>query len=72
MTTATASNLLELRHASTEHAIFVVVPERTFFVIDGVATDEGAVSAGPQTRLDKSLFHRGPSGSTAARRTSGY
>lgn len=36
MTTPTASNFLELRHASTTHAIFVVVPERRFFAIDGI------------------------------------
>lgn len=36
MTAPLASNFLELRHASTEHAIFVVVPERTFFAIDGI------------------------------------
>ena len=36
MTGPLASNFLELRHASTEHAIFVVVPERAFFAIDGV------------------------------------
>ncbi len=35
MTLPTASSFLELRHASTDHAIFVVVPERTFFAIDG-------------------------------------
>ncbi len=30
------SSFLELRHASTDHAIFVVVPERRFLAIDGV------------------------------------
>jgi hypothetical protein len=30
------SNFLELRHASTDHAIFVVVPERRFLAIDGM------------------------------------
>ncbi len=42
MTMPGASNFLELRHASTDHAIFVVVPERTFFAIDGVGHPEGA------------------------------
>jgi len=42
VTTPTASNSLELRHASTENAIFVVVPERTFFAIDGVGEPTGA------------------------------
>jgi hypothetical protein len=31
-----ASGFLELRHASTERAIFVVVPERRFLAIDGL------------------------------------
>lgn len=36
MTPATVSNFLELRHASTDHPIFVVASERRFFAIDGV------------------------------------
>jgi hypothetical protein len=36
MTTPAASRFLELRHASTDHAIFVVVPERSLLAIDGV------------------------------------
>jgi hypothetical protein len=42
MTIPTASNFLELRHASTDHAIFVVVPERRFFAIEGVGEPGGA------------------------------
>jgi hypothetical protein len=42
MTIPNTSNFLELRHASTDHAIFVVVPERTFFAIDGVGEPNGA------------------------------
>jgi hypothetical protein len=36
------SSFLELRHASTDHAIFVVVPERRFIAIDGVGEPGGA------------------------------
>lgn len=36
MTPATASSFLELRHASTDHPIFVVVSERRFYAIDGI------------------------------------
>ena len=43
MTTPIASNFLELRHASTDHALFVVVPERrNFFAIDGVGEPDGS------------------------------
>ena len=42
MTTPTASNFLELRHASTTHAIFVLVPERRFFAIDGIGEPDAA------------------------------
>ena len=36
MTIPTASTFLELRHASTARAIFVVVPERRFLAVDGI------------------------------------
>jgi hypothetical protein len=36
MTIPTASNFLELRHASTARAIFVVAPERRFLAVDGI------------------------------------
>jgi hypothetical protein len=36
MTFSTPSGFLELRHASTDHPIFVVVPERRFYAIDGL------------------------------------
>jgi hypothetical protein len=42
MDTPTASSFLELRHASTDHPIFVVVPERRFYAIDGVGEPAAA------------------------------
>jgi hypothetical protein len=36
------STFLELRHASTDHAIFVVVPERRFLAVDGVGLPTAA------------------------------
>ena len=61
MTTPTASSFLELRHASTDHAIFVVVPERTFFAIDGVgepgASDYRLATSALRTAVDL-LLHR--------------
>ena len=42
MTPPTASNFLELRHASTDRAIFVVVPERSFLAIDGIGEPAAA------------------------------
>jgi len=60
MTIPTTSNFLELRHASTDHAIFVVVPERTFFAIDGVgeptATDFRLATSALRTAVD--VLHR--------------
>jgi hypothetical protein len=43
------SGFLELRHASTDHAIFVVVPERRFLAIDGRG-DPGAADFALATR----------------------
>jgi hypothetical protein len=61
MTTPTPSSFLELRHASTDHAIFVVVPERTFFAIDGVgepgASDYRLATTALRTAIDL-LLHR--------------
>lgn len=61
MTTPAASNFLELRHASTDHAIFVVVPERTFFAIDGVGGPGAAgfrlATSALRTAIDV-LLHR--------------
>lgn len=61
MTIPTASNFLELRHASTDHAIFVVVPERTFFAIDGLggpgAADFRLATSALRTAIDL-LLHR--------------
>ena len=61
MTIPTASSFLELRHASTDHAIFVVVPERTFFAIDGVgepgASDYRLATSALRTAIDL-LLHR--------------
>ena len=42
MTIPTASSFLELRHASTAHAIFVVVPERRFLAVDGLGEPRAA------------------------------
>jgi hypothetical protein len=42
MTIPTASNFLELRHASTAHAIFVVAPERRFLAVDGIGEPNAA------------------------------
>ena len=39
---AVPSSSLELRHASTDHAIFVVVPERRFLAIGGVGGPMGS------------------------------
>ena len=59
MTTPTASGFLELRHASTDHAIFVVVPERSFFAIDGVgeagASDFRLATSALRTAVDNLL-----------------
>ena len=42
MTTQDPVDLFELRHAATDHATFVVVPERTVLAIDGVGGPAGA------------------------------
>jgi len=56
VTTPAASSFLELRHASTDHAIFVVVPERTFFAIDGIgepgASDFRLATSALRTAID--------------------
>jgi len=55
-TTTSASSFLELRHASTDHAIFVVVPERSFLAIDGVgepsASDFHLATSALRTAVD--------------------
>ena len=42
MTTEPASDRLELRHAATDRAIIVVVPERRMFAIDGLGDPRAA------------------------------
>jgi hypothetical protein len=60
MTTPAPSNFLELRHASTDRAIFVVVPERTFFAVDGVgesgASDFRLATSALRTVIDLLLL----------------
>lgn len=41
MTTQDLSDSLELRHAATDHATIVVVPDRRMFAIDGVGAPTG-------------------------------
>jgi len=41
-TVVTSSSSLELRHASTDHPIFVVVPPRRFLAIDGIGRPEAS------------------------------
>lgn len=41
MTTEQVSDTLELRHAATDHATIVVVPERRMFAVDGVGSPAG-------------------------------
>jgi hypothetical protein len=42
MIASSASSFLELRHASTDHPIFVVVPGRRFYAIDGMGEPSAA------------------------------
>jgi hypothetical protein len=42
MSTSPASSFLELRHASTDHPVFVIVPERRFYAIDGAGEPTAA------------------------------
>jgi hypothetical protein len=57
---ARPSSSLELRHAATDHAIFVVVPERRFLAIGGVGGPTGAdfAFAASALRLTSELLGR--------------
>ena len=73
MTIPTASTFLELRHASTAHAIFVVVPERRFLAVDGLGEPGGAdfrfVTSALHTVADIILRRLRRSGIATATRT---
>ena len=72
MTIPRASSFLELRHASTAHAIFVVVPERRFLAVDGLgepgAADFRVATAALRTVADILLRRLRQAGNATATR----
>ena len=63
MSQLTSSSFMELRHASTDHPIHVVVPERRFFAIDGIgapATIEYALAGAILRGVAQTAWRRSP------------